>query len=61
MTDKEMRCILIEYLAINNREFRIFQEKNICFLYCSSADGSLNCSSGSNGSSSSGKVYMAFR
>ena len=34
MTDKEMRCILIEYLAINNREFRIFQEKNIGSSIC---------------------------
>ena len=34
MTDKEMRSILIEYLAINNREFRIFQEKSIGSSIC---------------------------
>lgn len=34
MTDKEMRSILIEYLAINNKEFRIFQEKSIGSSVC---------------------------
>lgn len=34
MTDKEMRSILIEYLTINNKEFRIFQEKSIGSSVC---------------------------
>lgn len=34
MTDKEMRRILIEYLTINNKEFRIFQEKSIGSSVC---------------------------
>ena len=34
MTDKEMRSILIEYLSIKNRVFRIFQEKSIGSSVC---------------------------
>ena len=34
MTDREMRGILIEYLMIKNRHYRIFQEKNIGSSVC---------------------------